>query len=47
MVFSEIFNIITDDLSLFNFVHLSQLLSIASKNFADPSKLNAIIISLF
>lgn len=47
MVFSEIFNHITEDLSIFDFIQLSQLLSIANKNFADPAKLNAIIISLF
>lgn len=47
MVFSEIFHHLTEDLKLFGFVHLSQLLTIASKNFADPAKLNAIIVSLF
>ncbi|CAD8088669.1 unnamed protein product [Paramecium sonneborni] len=47
MVFSEIFNFITEDVSIFDFVQLSQLLTISNKNFADSSKLNAIIISIF
>lgn len=47
MIFSEIFNHLTEDLSIFDFIQLSQLLTIANKNFADPAKLNAIIISLF
>ncbi|CAD8182861.1 unnamed protein product [Paramecium octaurelia] len=47
MVFSEIFNHITEDLKIFDFVQLSQLLAIANNNFADPPKLNAIIVSLF
>ncbi|CAD8092411.1 unnamed protein product [Paramecium sonneborni] len=47
MLFSEIFNCIIEDVSIFDFVQLSQLLMISNKNFAHLSKINSIIFFLF